>query len=48
MVFLSFFAGILPLPFEAEARLNNIEEFSPYCKENTTLHHFKDQLINVV
>jgi hypothetical protein len=24
-------------PFEAEARLNNISEFSPYLKENATL-----------
>jgi hypothetical protein len=24
------------------------EEFSPYCKENTTLHHYKDQLHNAV
>jgi hypothetical protein len=34
--------------FEAEARLNNIYEFSPYLKENTTLHHYKDQLVNAV
>jgi hypothetical protein len=33
--------------FEAEARLN-IKEFSPYRKENTTLHHYKDQLVNDV
>jgi hypothetical protein len=35
-------------PFKAEARLNIIEEFSPYLKENTTLHHYKDQLVNAV
>jgi hypothetical protein len=35
-------------PFKAEARLNNIYEFSPYRKENTTLHHYKDQLVNAV
>jgi hypothetical protein len=34
--------------FKAEARLNNIYEFSPYLKENTTLHHYKDQLVNAV
>jgi hypothetical protein len=28
------------------ARVNN--EFSPYLKENTTLHHYKDQLGNAV
>jgi hypothetical protein len=27
---------------------NNIQEFSPYRKENTTLHHYKDQLVNVI
>jgi hypothetical protein len=31
-------------PFEAEARLNK----SPYREENTTLHHYKDQLLNAV
>jgi hypothetical protein len=35
-------------PFEAETCLNNIQEFSPYHKENTTLHHYKDQLVKVV
>jgi hypothetical protein len=35
-------------PFEAEACLNVIQEFSPYLKENTTLHHYKDQLVNAV
>jgi hypothetical protein len=34
--------------FKAEARLNNIQEFSPYLKENTTLHHYKDRLVNGV
>jgi hypothetical protein len=34
--------------FETEARLNNILEFSAYRKENTTLHHYKDQLVNAV
>jgi hypothetical protein len=34
--------------FKAEARLNNTEEFSPYVKENTILHHYKDQLDNGV
>jgi hypothetical protein len=38
----------LPQPFEGEARLNNIYESSPYRKENTTLHHYKDQLVNAV
>jgi hypothetical protein len=40
--------AILINPFEAEARLNNIWELSPYLKENTTLHHYKDQLVNAV
>jgi hypothetical protein len=31
-----------------KARLNNIYEFSPYLKENTTLHHYKNQLVNAV
>jgi hypothetical protein len=34
--------------FETECRLNIIWEFSPYLKENTTLHHYKDQLVNAV
>jgi hypothetical protein len=34
--------------YETEARLNNIYDFSPYRKENTTLHHYKDQLVNAV
>jgi hypothetical protein len=34
--------------FEDEARLNVISESSPYLKENTTLHHYKDQLVNAV
>jgi hypothetical protein len=29
--------------FEAEARINNIYEFSPYSKESTTLHPYKNQ-----
>jgi hypothetical protein len=29
-------------------RLNNISEFSPYLKENTILHHYKDRLVNAV
>jgi hypothetical protein len=33
---------------DAEHRLYNIYMFSPYLKENTTLHHYKDQLVNVV
>jgi hypothetical protein len=36
------------LKFEAEADLNNIQKLSPYRKENTTLHHYKDQLVNAV
>jgi hypothetical protein len=31
-----------------EARLNNIQELTPYLKENTELQHYKDQLVNVV
>jgi hypothetical protein len=32
----------------AKVQLNVILEFSPYLKENTTLHHYKDQLVNAV
>jgi hypothetical protein len=36
-------------PFwDFEERLSNISESSPYLKENTTLHHYKDQLVNAV
>jgi hypothetical protein len=35
-------------PFEAEARLSNIKELSPYRKENTTLHRRKLQPVNSV
>jgi hypothetical protein len=34
--------------FEAEARLNNRQEFSPCREGNTALHHYKDQLVNAV
>jgi hypothetical protein len=41
--------GVEPLSgLVTEDRLNNIYEFSPYLKENTTLHHYKDQLVNAV
>jgi hypothetical protein len=30
------------------AYLNNISKFGPYLKENTTLHHYKDQLVIAV
>jgi hypothetical protein len=43
-----FGVHLCPESSEAEARLNNIKEFSPYRKENTTLHHYKDQLVNAV
>jgi hypothetical protein len=33
---------------EPETPGHNIYEFSPYLKENTTLHHYKDQLVNAV
>jgi hypothetical protein len=36
------------LSFEAEVHLNNTKQFSPYRKKNTTLHHYKDQLVNAV
>jgi hypothetical protein len=29
-------------PFEAGFPVNNILEFSPYLKENITVHHYKD------
>jgi N-acetylmuramoyl-L-alanine amidase CwlA len=36
-------------PSKTKARLNNIYEFSPYVKENTTLRRYKeDQLVNDV
>jgi hypothetical protein len=31
-----------------EARLNIIQEFSPYRKENTEPHRYKDQPVNAV
>jgi hypothetical protein len=34
--------------FKPEVHLNNIEEFSPYIIENTTILHYKDQLVNAV
>jgi hypothetical protein len=41
---------IINYPFKVEARLNtrNTEALSSYRKENTALHHYKDQLVNVV
>jgi hypothetical protein len=33
--------------FEAEVRLNDIKEFSPYRKENTTLHHYKVKFVKL-
>jgi hypothetical protein len=36
------------MPFETEARLNSIQEFSLNRKDNTSLDHYKDQLINAV
>jgi hypothetical protein len=33
---------------QTETRLSNISEFRWYLKENTTLHHYKDQLVNTV
>jgi hypothetical protein len=38
----------LAQPFEADARLNIISEFNPDLKENTTLRHHKDKVINAV
>jgi hypothetical protein len=35
-------------PLEAEVRLDNIKEFSPYRKEKTAPHRYKDQLLNAV
>jgi hypothetical protein len=34
--------------FEAEARLNNIKELSPYRKENTTRYLCKGRLVKAV
>jgi hypothetical protein len=36
------------IPSKHWARVGNIWKFSPYLKENTTLHHYKDDLINAV
>jgi hypothetical protein len=36
----------MPQAFEAEVSLNSIKIFSPYLKENTAHHHYKDQPIN--
>jgi hypothetical protein len=33
---------------EAEASLQNVEEFSRYLKENSALHLYKNQLVNDV
>jgi hypothetical protein len=44
----NFMHGHATNAFDAEARLNNIWEFSSYRKENTTLHRYKDQLLNAV
>jgi hypothetical protein len=38
----------VPQPSEAEAQVNSTKEFSPYREENTTLHRYKDQLVNAV
>jgi hypothetical protein len=35
-------------PLKPKLVLITFEVFSPYRKENTTLHHYKDQLINAV
>jgi hypothetical protein len=32
----------------SEVRRNNVQEFGPYHKENTALHHYKDQLVGAV
>lgn len=34
--------------FKTDIRLNNTYKFSPYRKENTRLHHYKDYVVNVV
>jgi hypothetical protein len=34
--------------FEVEARLNNMQKFSSYLEENTTLLHYRHQLVNAV
>lgn len=34
-------------PLKPEARLNNIQESSPYCKEITTFHHYKNKCISI-
>jgi hypothetical protein len=36
------------LTADAEDLLNTILEFKTYLKENTTLHHYKYQLVNAV
>jgi hypothetical protein len=34
-------------PYKVQARLKNIQYFSPYHKENTTLHHFRDAFLTL-
>jgi len=34
--------------FQAEARLNSMQEFSLYLKENTRIYRYKYQLVNTV
>jgi hypothetical protein len=33
---------------ESLASLNSTSEFSPYLKENTTRHHYSNQLVDAV
>jgi hypothetical protein len=41
-------ANLTVNPLKHAVHISNICMFSPYLKENTTLHHYKDQLVNVV
>jgi hypothetical protein len=39
---------VLALVSGAKARINIIEELSPYLKENTTSYHYRHQFVNAV
>jgi hypothetical protein len=44
LIYFNIFAETL----KAEHSQNNIRGSSPYRKENTTFHHYKDKLVNTV
>jgi hypothetical protein len=40
-------AAVVPRRVKVEARLNTVQEFGPYLKENT-LHHYEDRMVTDV